>query len=112
MDFILKKKLKFYTKEFLKIFNITIIAFGLIIAIILIKYKPMYKVSISGEKLGYIEMVTEGEKGILSKETTYKIKKAFPDHYNSVMLMNELRTYNGLIPETKNYIESINKIKV
>ena len=63
-------------------------------------------------KLGYIEMVTEGEKGVLSKETTYRIKKAFPDHYNSVMLMNELKVYNGLIPETKNYIESINKIKV
>ena len=55
MDFILKKKLKFYTKEFLKFFNITIIALGIIIAIILIKYKPMYKVSISGEELGYVE---------------------------------------------------------
>ena len=63
-------------------------------------------------KLGYIEMDTEGEKGVLDKKTTYKIKKAFPDHYNSVMLMNELKVYNGLIPETKNYIESINKIKV
>ena len=55
MDFILKKKLKFYTKEFLKFFNITMIALGIIIAIILIKYKPMYKVSISGEELGYVE---------------------------------------------------------
>ena len=55
MDFILKKKLKYYTKEFLKFFNITIIALGIIIAIILIKYKPMYKVSISGEELGYVE---------------------------------------------------------
>ena len=73
MDFILKKKLKFYTKEFLKIFNITIIAFGLIIAIILIKYKPMYKVSISGEKLGYIEN-TDGLKdslGMGSIEITF-----------------------------------------
>ena len=54
MDFILKRKLKYYTKEFLKFFNITIIALGIIIAIILIKYKPMYKVSISGEELGYV----------------------------------------------------------
>ncbi len=28
---------------------------GLVVAIILIKYKPMYKVSISGEELGYVE---------------------------------------------------------
>ena len=33
----------------------TMIALGIIIAIILIKYKPMYKVSISGEELGYVE---------------------------------------------------------
>ena len=31
------------------------IAFGLIFAIILIKYKPIYQVSISGEELGYIQ---------------------------------------------------------
>lgn len=31
------------------------LAFGFIITIILIKYKPMYKVSVSGEELGYIQ---------------------------------------------------------
>ena len=55
MDFISSKKLKFYTKETLKIFNITLLAFGLIIAIILIKYKPMYEVKISGASVGYID---------------------------------------------------------
>jgi len=55
VDFILNKKLKYYTKEVFKYFNITAIAFGLIITIVLIKYKPMYKVSISGEELGYID---------------------------------------------------------
>lgn len=55
MDFILYKKLKYYTKEVLKYFNITILAFGLIIGILLIKFKPMYKVSISGTELGYIQ---------------------------------------------------------
>ena len=55
MDFISKRRLKFYTKETLKFLNITLIAFGFIIAIILIKYKPMYEVKLSGEKLGYIK---------------------------------------------------------
>ena len=31
------------------------VAFGFIIAIILIKYKPIYQVSISGEELGYVQ---------------------------------------------------------
>ena len=55
MDFISIKKLKFYTKEIKKILNITLISIGFIIALILIKYKPMYEVKISGEKIGYIE---------------------------------------------------------
>lgn len=49
------RKLKFYTKEILKFFNITLIALGFIIAIILIKYKPMYEVKISGDEVGYID---------------------------------------------------------
>ena len=63
-------------------------------------------------KLGYIEMATEGEKGVLSKETTYRIKKAFPDHYNSVMLMDELRAYNGLIPEKRDFAVALNRVNV
>ena len=55
MEFISKKKLKYYTKEAIKFFNITLIAFGFIIAIVLIKYKPMYEVKLSGEEVGYIE---------------------------------------------------------
>lgn len=55
MNFILSKKLKYYTKEILKYFNITLIAFGFIIAMVLIKYKPMYKVSVSGKELGYVQ---------------------------------------------------------
>lgn len=49
------RKLKFYTKEILKLFNMTLLAFGFIIAIVLIKYKPMYEVKISGEDVGYVE---------------------------------------------------------
>lgn len=52
---ILSPKLKYYTKEILKYFNIAIIGLGFIIAIILIKYKPIYKVELSGEEVGYVE---------------------------------------------------------
>ena len=78
MDFILKKKLKYYTKEFLKFFNITIIALGIIIAIILIKYKPMYKVSISGEELGYVENKQALEE-TLKEEITESSDKTIED---------------------------------
>ena len=57
----------------MKYFNIAIIAFGFIIAIVLIKYRPVYKVSISGEELGYIENIQAFEENlkneIISGET-------------------------------------------
>lgn len=73
VEFIIKNKLKYYTKEILKYFNIAIIAFGLIIAIVLVKYRPIYKVSISGEEVGYVENIEAFEEnlkqGILEGET-------------------------------------------
>lgn len=55
MNFILKRKLKYYTKEIFKYFNIAVLAFGIIITIVITKYKPVYKVSVSGKELGYIQ---------------------------------------------------------
>ena len=78
MKFILKNKLKYYTKEAIKYFNIAIIAFGFIIAIILIKYKPMYKVSISGEELGYVENKQALEE-TLKEEITESSDKTIED---------------------------------
>lgn len=43
------------------------IAFGLIIAIILIKYRPIYEVTISGQKIGYVESKSEIEERIQSE---------------------------------------------
>lgn len=87
---ILSRKIKYYTKEILKYFKIILISFGFIAAIILIKYKPIYQVSISGIELGYInkkgvleeniknKMIEEKEKNIDSVEINgqpeYKLK--------------------------------------
>ena len=48
-------------------------------------------------KLGYVKPINDGR--VMSSSATYKIVKGFPPHYNSVMLMDELRIANGLIPE-------------
>ena len=74
MNFISIRKLKFYTKETLKFFNIALLAFGFIIAIVLIKYKPMYEVKISGEKAGYIENKKALEDAIKSNIDNYSNK--------------------------------------
>ena len=55
MKFILKRKLKYGTKEILKIFNLSLISFGFIVAIVLIKYRPAYEVKISDISVGYVQ---------------------------------------------------------
>ena len=64
---LLLRKLKHSTKEILKIFSIVAIGFGLIILMVLIKYKPMYEVKISNNSLGYIENINEFEETIESE---------------------------------------------
>ena len=42
-----------------KVITVMITGFLLILAIIFIKYKPVYEVTIAGEKLGYIGKIEE-----------------------------------------------------
>ena len=56
---ILRTKIKYYTKETCKLLSIMAVALGLIIAIILLKYKPTYKVTLSGLEIGYVKNGTE-----------------------------------------------------
>lgn len=51
----LKSKFKTGTKEILRVLKIMILGFILIIAILGIKYKPVYEVKIAGTSLGYIQ---------------------------------------------------------
>ena len=74
VNFILNRKLKFYTKEFLRFFNVTLFALGIIIAIVLIKYKPVYEVKIDGEVIGYTNNKQNLEKDIEESTQNYKGK--------------------------------------
>lgn len=59
MNYILKTRIKHCTKEILKITKTIAVALILIVGIILIKYKPLYKVEISGIKIGYVKNKNE-----------------------------------------------------
>ena len=51
VKFILNEQIKYYTKEGLKLINLVAIALFIIITIILMKYKLVCSVSISGERI-------------------------------------------------------------
>ena len=53
--FILLNWVKYYTKEIAKALKVTSFGAVIILTVICIKYKPAYEVTISGEKLGYVE---------------------------------------------------------
>ena len=61
MYIILKPKLFYLTKEMAKVIVIIIAGFLLILAMIFIKYKPVYEVTVAGEKIGYIQNLNEFE---------------------------------------------------
>ena len=101
MDFISKRKLKYYTKEAIKFFNIILIAFGFIIAIVLIKYKPMYEVKLSGEEVGYIE-----NKKALSELITNNVENYQSKNIEKVELSKEPEYELKLVEKTKESNES------
>lgn len=96
MDFILKRKIKYCTKEILKYFNIALIAFGFIIAIVLMKYKPIYEVSISGEEVGYIQSKKALEESLKNEVENYQDKNV-----NSVVLKSEPEYQFKLVNRTE-----------
>ncbi len=54
MNFILKSRILYYFKRSFKLITLLIIAAAIAVSIILIKYKPVYKVTFFGEEVGYI----------------------------------------------------------
>jgi len=57
----LSKRLKHYTKETLKLINVIVIALFIISIIAIIKYKPVYEVTIGDEEVGYVSSKVEFE---------------------------------------------------
>jgi len=96
VDFISIRKFKFYTKETLKFFNIALLALGFIIAIIIIKYKPMYEVKISGEEVGYTQ-----NKKALNEMVRSNIENLSNNNIDNVILKKSPEYELKLVERTK-----------
>ena len=55
VNFILKSKLKIYTKDVVKVISLILLSILFLIITIFVKYEPVYIVTLSGKNLGYIE---------------------------------------------------------
>ena len=65
--YILNKKVRNCTKDLTKLLTVVAVASIIILAIMLVKYKTVYKVSISGQEVGYVLNKSEFEKLIEEK---------------------------------------------
>ncbi len=106
--FILKPKLLKLTKEIAKVMTIIISGFLLILAIIFIKYKPVYEVTVAGEKVGYIAEINEFEKLIEEK-----IINQEGEYIENISLIKEPEYNLKLLKRTSNLDEDevIEKLK-
>ena len=64
VKFILRSKILYYFKLSFKLVTLLLIAAAIIISIVLLKYKPVYKVTFFGEEVGYITNKNSFEKVI------------------------------------------------
>ncbi len=64
MNFILRNWVKYYTKEAMKTLKLVTIGSAMVVTVVCIKYKPAYKVTVSGETIGYVENLELIEKKI------------------------------------------------
>ena len=77
MNFILKQRIKFYTKKTLRFLNLMVVALVIIIGIAIIKYKPIYEVKLDGTKIGYVNSKKEFESTIVAQIKNYKSKNVY-----------------------------------
>ena len=55
VEYILNKKIRFYTKKGVELLSILMVGIAFVLLVLFIKFKPSYTVTISGEKVGYID---------------------------------------------------------
>lgn len=109
MYIILKPKLLHLTKEMAKVIGIVISGFLLVLAIIFIKYKPVYEVTVAGKTIGFIKEVNEF-KSLIEKEVINQEGECIAN----ISLIEEPKYELKLLNRTNNLDENelIEKIKM
>ena len=110
MNYILNNRLRFYTKEAVKILSICTIALFIIMTIVCIKYSPIYEVTLNGKTIGYVKNKDEFEekvnKEVLSSDnpcavfTTLDVEPVYEFKLANVELTDEEQIIEKLSENT------------
>ncbi|MBR1802549.1 MAG: M23 family metallopeptidase [Clostridia bacterium] len=98
MKFIFNRRIKYYTKETIKWVKLIAIALLIIMAMIFVKYKMAYQVTLNGEQIGYIANQKDLENTIQKMLNHKEENVAFVDievlPKYQLMLVNHDTTFN------------------
>ncbi len=95
MDFILVSWIGFFARRLFKTLRMIVFGMAIILAIVVLKYKPAYEVTISGNSLGFIEnkQIMEAKVDKYMKDTTHNIAfreiDAMPEYELKLVDRNE-----------------------
>lgn len=111
MTYILKRKIIYHAKKSFKCINLFFLLLIGIIAIILIKYKPSYAVTISGEVVGYVNDKTDFQARINNEilahsgNVAFVTIKQFPEYKLELVSRNGQTNEDELINSLKQNAE-------
>lgn len=116
MNFILNRKIKYYTKEVIGLINIVAIALFILTLIILFKFNIVCEVTIAGEKVGYIadkngfegkinEFVNKEEEGKL-----YTTIKDMPEYKLTLVDKSEKTNEEAILAKLEENSETTYKL--
>ena len=111
MTYILKRRIIYHAKKSFKFLNLFFLLLISIVSVIAFKYKPVYKVTISGQTVGYVtdkvELETRINNEILAHtgNVAFVTIKQFPEYKLEYVNRNEQTNENEIINSLKQNAE-------
>lgn len=111
MTYILKRRIIYHAKKSFKFLNLFFLLLISIVSVIAFKYKPVYKVTISGQTVGYVtdkvELETRINNEILAHtgNVAFVTIKQFPEYKLEYVNKNEQTNENEIINSLKQNAE-------
>ena len=111
MTYILKRRIIYHAKKSFKFLNLFFLLLISIVSVIAFKYKPVYKVTISGQTVGYVtdkvELETRINNEILAHtgNIAFVTVKQFPEYKLEFVNRNEQTNENEIINSLKQNAE-------
>ena len=108
--------MKYYTKEMFRLINLVAIALFIIMAVVFIKYKPVFEITVDGEKLGYITSKEQFEQSINEFVNEEKENKLYttiaklPEYTMKFVQKDEQTSDDKILAKIKDSSETMYKL--